>query len=167
MRLRSQPRGQGWVYLLQLSRLLASVQALGYMQRAFDMTADYVKNRVQFGRPIGSFQAVQHHVANMAILLEATRFLAYEAAWMFGERQREAEQIATVKAWTSKAAVEVTALAHQLHGGIGVTEEYDLHFFTLRAKERAVAWGTPAECLGEVATSIERRTDWTFGTFAE
>ena len=84
---------QGWSHLLQLSRLLASVQALGYMQRAFDMTADYVKNRVQFGRPIGSFQAVQHHVANMAILLEATRFLAYEAAWAFGERQAEESRL--------------------------------------------------------------------------
>jgi alkylation response protein AidB-like acyl-CoA dehydrogenase len=156
----------GWAYLLELSRLLASVQALGCMQRAFDMTADYVKNRVQFGRPIGSFQAVQHHVANMAILLEATRFLAYEAAWALGEGRAEPEQLATVKAWTSKAAVEVTALAHQLHGGIGVTEEYDLHFFSLRAKERAVAWGTPAECLAVVAESIERPTDWTFGAFA-
>ena len=108
---------------------------------------------------------MQHHVANVASLLEATRFMVYEAVWSLEQDKSSAEQVATVKAWASKTAVEVTALAHQLHGGIGVTEEYDLHFFSLRAKERSVAWGTAGECMRVVAKSIRKPTDWTTGAF--
>src|SRR5205823_9971223 len=118
------------------------VACLGYAQKAFDMALDYVKNRVQFGRPLGSFQAVQHHCANMAIQLQAARFMAYEAAWAVGEGSSTSEQVALGKAFAARSAIEVTALAHQLHGGIGITAEYDLHFFGRRAKERAMAWGT-------------------------
>jgi alkylation response protein AidB-like acyl-CoA dehydrogenase len=154
---------EGYDFLLALGRTLAAVQCLANAQRALDMAVEYVRNRVQFGRPIGTFQAVQHHAANMALLVEATRFLTYEAVWALNEGLATPEQIAVAKAWASRSAVEVTALAHQLHGGIGVTEEYDLHFFSLRAKERAIAWGTPEECVDLVARTIEQLTDWANG----
>ena len=150
----------GYAFLLQFGRTLAAVQCLGYAQAALDMTLDYVRNRVQFGRPIGSFQAVQHHCANMALATDAARFLVYEAAWAVDQGCSTGDQVATAKAWASKTAVEVTALAHQLHGGIGVTEEYDLHFFSLRAKERAIAWGTADECLAVAARTIEQPVEW-------
>lgn len=153
----------GLRHLLLAGRALAAVQALGYAARAFEMTVEYVKNRVQFGRPIGSFQAVQHHAADMATLLQATRFLVYEAIGSFDGTGPREDQVAAAKAFASRSAVEVTALAHQLHGGIGVTEEYDLHFFSLRAKERASAWGTAGECLAVVAGSIGQPIDWLAG----
>lgn len=151
---------EGYAFLLLLARTLTAVQCLGNAQAALDMTVEYVRNRVQFGRPIGAFQAVQHHCANMALMTEATRFLVYEAIWALDDGSATAEQVAMAKAWASRSAVEVTALAHQLHGGIGVTEEYDLHFFSLCAKERALAWGTAGECLRLVAATIERPVEW-------
>lgn len=147
-------------FLVNLGRALASVECLGHAARALEMTVDYVQHRVQFGRPIGSFQAVQHHIANMATLTEATRFLVFETLWAMDNKQPAAERAAVAKAFASRATVEVTALAHQLHGGIGVTEEYNLRFFSLRAKERSLAWGTPAECVDVVARSIDRRVEW-------
>ena len=67
---------------------------------------------------------------------------------------------AAATAWASKTATEVPMMAHQLHGGIGFTEEYDLHFFSRRGKQRAVAWGTADECLAVLASSIEEAERW-------
>lgn len=142
-------------YLQQLARLFAAAQCLGSAQRAFEMTVEYVTVRVQFGRPIGSFQAVQHHLANMASMVTSCRFMVFEALWKFGEGSAERRDVDLAKAWASKTATEVPMMAHQLHGGIGVTREYDLQFLSRRGKERAVAWGTVEECLRQVATGLE------------
>lgn len=142
-------------FLIHVNSAFASIQCLGNAQQALDMSVEYVKNRVQFGRPIGSFQAVQHHCANMATMVEALRFLAYELVWNIDQGDFDLSQIALVKNWAARSVTEVTTLAHQLHGGIGVTEDYDLHFFTRRGKDRAIAWGTSEESLAVVASSIE------------
>lgn len=147
-------------FLRDISALLSTVKALAYSEVAADMATEYVKQRVQFGRPLGAFQAVQHHCANMALLNRAARFLVYEAVWALENGCLLPDQLAIARAWTSRAAVEVTALAHQLHGGIGVTEEYDLHFYSRRAKFEAVAWGTPSECLDLVARTVAEPIDW-------
>jgi len=146
--------------LVQLGRALAAVQCLGCAQQALDMTVEYVSQRVQFGQPIGAFQAVQHHCANMATLVEATRFLVYEAVAAIDSGAATERQIAIAKACASRAVSEVTTMAHQLHGGIGIVEEYDLYFFSLRGKERALAWGSAEECLAIVAKHIEEPEDW-------
>jgi 3-oxocholest-4-en-26-oyl-CoA dehydrogenase beta subunit len=140
--------------LISLGRILASVQCLGHSQRALDLTIEYVGVRVQFGRPIGQFQAVQHHVANMATMVTAARFLIYEALWKLETGIATPEDIATAKAWASKTATEVPMMAHQLHGGIGVTNDYDLQFLSRRGKERAVSWGTAEECLRLLSGSL-------------
>jgi alkylation response protein AidB-like acyl-CoA dehydrogenase len=150
----------GYRYLVRLGRALAAVQCLGCAQQALDMTVEYVSRRVQFGQPIGSFQAVQHHCANMATLVESSRFLAYEAVWAVDRDIATDEQVALAKGWASRAVAEVTMMAHQLHGGIGIVEEYDLYFFSLRGKERALAWGSAEECLAIVAGAVDRREDW-------
>jgi alkylation response protein AidB-like acyl-CoA dehydrogenase len=145
---------------VQLGRALAAVQCLGCAQQALDMTVEYVSQRVQFGQPIGAFQAVQHHCANMATLVESTRFLAYEAMSAIDRGSASERQIAIAKASASRTVAEVTMMAHQLHGGIGIVEEYDLYFFSLRGKERALAWGSAEECLSIVAKHIEEAEDW-------
>lgn len=152
--------GEGYGFLCDVMRCFTAVQCLGAAQRALDMTTAYVSSRVQFGRPIGSFQAVQHQAANMATLVEATRFMVYEAAWALDQGSATDEQLALAKAWAAKASIEVAALAHQLHGGIGVTEEYDLHFFTLRIKERSLAWGSVDECMRVAAAHVADPVDW-------
>ena len=143
-----------------LSRLFASVQCLGAAQAALDQTVRYATLRVQFGRAIGSFQAVKHHAANMAMRVEASRFLVYEALAAHSRGEATPRQIALAKASASRTAPEVTLLAHQIHGGNGVIEENDLYFFTLRGKDRSLAWGSTEECLAEACEGLEAPRDW-------
>ncbi|MCC6382751.1 MAG: hypothetical protein IT304_09585, partial [Dehalococcoidia bacterium] len=96
----------------------------------------------------------------MATMVEESRFLVYEAVWAIDQGTVTANQLAVAKAQASRTATEVPMQAHQLHGGIGITEEYDLHFFSRHGKERAVAWGTYEECLGYLADTIEEDEGW-------
>jgi alkylation response protein AidB-like acyl-CoA dehydrogenase len=149
-----------WRELHLLLRIFAAVQCLGSAQQALDATVRYASLRVQFGRPIGSFQAVKHHAANMAMRVEAARFLVYEALAALSRGTATARQIALAKASASRCAPEVTLLAHQIHGGNGVIEENDLYFFSLRGKDRALAWGSFDECLAEAFAGLEDPRDW-------
>jgi alkylation response protein AidB-like acyl-CoA dehydrogenase len=142
-----------------LGRLFAAVQCLGSAQQALDATVQYATVRVQFGRAIGSFQAVKHHAANMAIRVEAARFMVYEALDAASRGRATPRQVALAKASASRCVPEVTLLAHQIHGGNGVIEENDLYFFTLRGKDRSLAWGSFEECLAEASQEISAR-DW-------
>lgn len=151
---------EGYATLVNAGRALCSVQILSCMQTALDMTVAYTAVREQFGRPIATFQAVQHHLANMAMHAEATRFLAFEALDALERGVARDDQVATVKAAASQAVPEVTMLAHQLFGGQGFIEENDLYFFTIRGKERSLAWGTWDECLAVVAADVDRAEDW-------
>jgi len=146
--------------LLATARILSAVQCLGSAQQALDMTVAYAKVREQFGRPIGSFQAVQHHAANMASRVASTRFLVYEALHALDRGNASPRQIAFAKASASRMVPEVTMLAHQIHGGNGMIEENDLYFFTLRGKERSLAWGSAEECLAEAAACVEEPQQW-------
>jgi alkylation response protein AidB-like acyl-CoA dehydrogenase len=116
--------------------------------------------REQFGRPIGSFQAVQHHAANMASRVASTRFLVYEALYALDRGRASPRQVAFAKASASRMVPEVTMLAHQIHGGNGMIEENDLYFFTLRGKDRSLAWGSAEECLAEAADCVEDPQQW-------
>jgi alkylation response protein AidB-like acyl-CoA dehydrogenase len=147
-------------FLVQLARAFTAIQCLGCAQQALDMTVEYVGMRVQFGRPIGTFQAVQHHCANMATLVEATRFLAYEAVWAVDHGVATPTQVAVAKAAAARTATEVPMQAHQLHGGIGFIEEYDLYFFSIRGKHHALAWGSGEECLALIGDTIEEAEEW-------
>ncbi len=151
---------EGAVALVRVARALAAVQCVGSMAQALDMTVEYAKFRRQFGRPIGAFQAVRHHCANMAMRVASARFLAFEALSAMQTGRATDRQVALAKASASLAAPEVTMLAHQVHGGNGVIEENDLYFFTLRGKERSLAWGSAEECLGMVAESVHERHEW-------
>jgi alkylation response protein AidB-like acyl-CoA dehydrogenase len=138
-------------WLLDVARALAAVELVGFGQKALDMTVDYIGYREAFGRPIGSFQAAQHHCANMAIWLEGPRCAAYEAAWRLSRGLDARFHAAVAKVSASNAGREVTVLAHQLHGGIGYMAEFDLHFYSRRAKGWELKWGTPDQMLRKVA----------------
>jgi alkylation response protein AidB-like acyl-CoA dehydrogenase len=146
--------------LMQIGTILCCAQLLGCAQKALDLAVDYVGGRVQFGRPLGTFQAVQHHCADMATAVEATRVLVYEATWKVERGEATATDLAFAKAAASRTGVFVTTQSHQLHGGIGVTDEYPLQLYSRRAKERSVAWGSLHESLLAIAGTVERDEAW-------
>lgn len=146
--------------LVQCARALAAVQCVGAMQEALDMTVRYARVREQFGKPIGSFQAVRHHCADMAARVASARGMAFEALSGLDDGEIDEVRVAAAKAAASRAAPEVLMLAHQIHGGNGVIEENDLYFFTLRGKERSLSWGTVEECLDVMAGRVHEPVDW-------
>ena len=136
--------GQAWPVLKQTidhCAVAKCAEMVGIAQVAFDMSVDYAKNRVQFGRPIGSFQAIKHKCADMVIDVDGSRFITYRAAWMLQEGLEAAKEVSMTKAWTSDACRRVCAQAHQIHGGIGFTKEYDLQLYFRRAKNGEVFYG--------------------------
>jgi alkylation response protein AidB-like acyl-CoA dehydrogenase len=128
---------QGWAPLekvLTKAALAKSIEMIGGMQRVLEMTVEYAKQRVQFGQKIGSFQAVQHHCANMLIAIEGSRLLAYRTAWMLQEGIPCQKEIHMTKAWTNDACQKVARLGVQVHGGLGIMDEYDMQLYFRRAK---------------------------------
>ena len=135
---------QGWPILQRaLERATAGkcIEMLGGAAAVVDMTVEYVKGRTQFGRPIGSFQAVQHHCANMATDVEGSRVVAYQAAWKVSEGVPAQREVSVAKAWVSLAYQRVCSTAHQTHGAIGFTKEHDLQLYTRRAKIQELNYG--------------------------
>jgi alkylation response protein AidB-like acyl-CoA dehydrogenase len=123
----------------------ASAEMLGGAGRVLEMAVDYAKDRVQFGRPIGSFQAVKHRCADMLVDVEGMRSTTYWAAWCIGAADPDASVAAsTAKIWCSDASKRVMASALQVHGGIGFTWEHDLHLFLKRAQLDQLTFGDAA-----------------------
>ena len=135
---------QGWSTVQKIIERAAvgkCCEMVGNMQRILEMTIDYAKERKQFDRPIGSFQVIQHYCANMATDVDGARLSTYQAAWMLSEGLPCTKEVAIAKAWIGEASQRVSALAHQIHGAIGVTIEHDLHLYTRCAKAAELAYG--------------------------
>ncbi len=123
-------------------RAVLAAEVLGVCQRALEMTLDYVKDRKQFGVPVGSFQAVSHRCAQMLLHTESVRSAAYFAAWAAdAEPDRLPEAAALAAAAAADGGREVTASAIQAHGGIGCTWEADVHWLYKRAQLDAALLG--------------------------
>ena len=119
-----------------------SAELLGGAQRLLDLSVEYAKDRVQFDKPIGSFQAVKHRLADMLVDVEGMRSAVYYAAWCIAASHADASVAAsTAKAWCSDASKRVAASALQVHGGIGFTWEHDVHLFLKRAQLDQLAFG--------------------------
>jgi alkylation response protein AidB-like acyl-CoA dehydrogenase len=118
---------------------------VGVADRLLAMAAHYAKERVQFGKPIGSFQAVKHHLADALVRVEFARPVVYRAAWSLSEGDPQARLHASMaKAMASEAATVAARTALQVHGAIGYTWEHDLHLWMKRAWALAAAWGDAA-----------------------
>ena len=129
-------------------------EMVGNGQKVLDMTVEFVKQRIQFGRPIGSFQAIQHHCANMATDVEGSRYVTSQAAWRLSEGLPAASEVAMAKAWVSDAVRRVCATGHQCHGAIGFTKEHNMQLYSRRAKAAELAFGDSREHLERVAEAI-------------
>ena len=137
--------GKGWETVEKVSRV-ATVAACAYLvglsQMDFDTTLNYAKERVQFGRPIGSFQAIQHKLADAIIDVDGSRFITYKAAWSLTEGEDDTDMmISMAKAWASDASRRVVAHGQQIHGGIGFTKEYKIQLYFRRQKWMELMWG--------------------------
>lgn len=134
--------------------LLAAAQMIGIGQRAIDMTVAYAKDRQQFGKPIGTYQAVKHLCATAQVKVEFARPVVHAAAAEFGAASLAARaRLAHAKIAAGEAADLATRSAVQVHGAMGMTWEVDLHFFLKRAHGLNYAWGTNAR---HMKTVIER-----------
>jgi alkylation response protein AidB-like acyl-CoA dehydrogenase len=140
------PGGEDAVdYCISLATVLQSAESVGAADVLFEATVDYLKKRVQFGRTIGSFQAIKHRVADMLLRLEAMRAAAHYAALALGDGLGDAaEAVATAGAYVDDSFAHICGEALQLHGGIGFTWEHDAHLFTRRAKVNQVLYGDGA-----------------------
>ena len=129
-------------------------EMLGGAQQTLDMTVAYAKQRIQFGRSIGSFQAIQHHVADMAADVEGCRYITYQAAWALAEGLPAEREVAMAKAWVSDAYHRVCMTAHQCHGAIGFTKEHDLQLYSRRAKVGELMFGDSEHHMEKVAAAV-------------
>lgn len=116
-------------------------ESLGGIQASVDMTVAYSKERVQYDRPIGAFQALQHIMADMWITLQTTKYLVYEAVWMESEGLPCAKMAAMAKAYVNEAYKWVTERAVSLHAGIGTSRDHDVGLYYRRAKAADIAFG--------------------------
>jgi alkylation response protein AidB-like acyl-CoA dehydrogenase len=134
---------------VEQARLRATVMnaadSLGVAQRAMELAVAYAKERKQFGRPIGSYQAVSHRCAQMLLEVESSRSAAYYAGWCADAEPESLPAAASMaKAYSSDAGWRVTTSSLQVHGGIGFTWEHDLHFFLKRGEANAHLYGSAA-----------------------
>jgi alkylation response protein AidB-like acyl-CoA dehydrogenase len=139
--------GEGWPVLsrvLDLAAVALAAEQVGGAQKCLEMSVDYAKVRVQFGRPIGSFQAIKHKCADMLLEVESAKSAAYYAGWAAAELNDELPTVASLaKAYCSDAYFHAAAENIQIHGGIGFTWEHDAHLYFKRAKSSQLLLGDP------------------------
>jgi alkylation response protein AidB-like acyl-CoA dehydrogenase len=152
-------RDGGWAPLsrvIQRATVARCAEMCGGAQKVLDMTTEYAKIRVAFGKPIGSYQGVKHKAADMLVDVENAKSLTYYAAWAVDENVPEAPLAASMaKAYTSDAFRKVAGAGIQLHGGIGFTWEHDLHLYFKRAKASEFTFGDSTYHREKVAQLID------------
>jgi len=127
--------------VLQKAAVAKCAEMNGGAQKVIEFVVPHTKERVQFGKPIGTFQAVQHHCANILTYIETSRFITDQAAWRISQGLPFEKEASMCKAWVSDAYRRLVALAHQVMGGIGFMEEHDLQLYFKRAKAAELAFG--------------------------
>ena len=146
--------------LVDRAATLASAEMLGAADHVLAMTVEYAKDRVQFGKPIGSFQAVKHMLADALVDVEGMRSTVYYAAWCAAAGDPERSLSASMaKAWCSDASRRVMAAGLQVHGGIGFTWEHDMHLYVKRAQLDQVSYGDAAAHRDRIAALLRARLE--------
>jgi alkylation response protein AidB-like acyl-CoA dehydrogenase len=142
---------------LQIALVVASAESAGAMQAGFDLTLAWALDRYSFGRPLASYQALKHRFADMKTWLEASHAITGAAATAVGERAAGAGELASAaKAYTGQYGPELMQECVQLHGGIGLTKEHDLHLYLRRVTTNAMLYGTPADHRRRIADYVQR-----------
>jgi len=135
---------QGWPILKRV-QLMAAVakcaEMMGGARKAFELVLPWTKERVQFERPIGSFQAIQHHCANIVTYQDTLNYMTYKASWLIASGKPFEKEASMCKAYVSDSYRKLVALCHQVLGGIGFMEEHDLGLYFKRAKAAELFFG--------------------------
>jgi len=135
---------QGWgevKKIIERAAIAKCSDMVGSLQQALDMTVQYAKDRKQFDQPIGKFQIIQHYCTYIATDVEGLRYVTNQAVWLKSEGLPCAREVSIAKAWAGEASDRVMALAHQVHGAIGVTIDHDLQYYTKRIKAAVPTFG--------------------------
>ena len=148
--------GRALASLVRQGTALKCMEMVGGAEAALDLTVAYAKQRVQFGRPIGAFQAVQHHCANMYRDLQMCRALAYQACWLVGEKLEASQAISAAKLKLSQAYPAITRTAHQITGAVGYYTDYPLDLYTRRAIAAAGVFGDADHHAKNLAQELRR-----------
>ena len=138
--------GTGWVTwsaVMHEAIILAAAQAVGGAQYALDITVQYAKDRQQFDKPLGAFQALAHYLADAATNVDGAQVLVHEAAWARSEGRPVAKLAPMAKLYACQTFRDVTATAQQIFGGIGFTVEFDIQLYFRRAKQLQLSWWEP------------------------
>jgi alkylation response protein AidB-like acyl-CoA dehydrogenase len=136
--------GKGEDIIAQMNEwgaLAESAYLVGMLEQVLKMSLEHAKEREQFGKKIGSFQAIQHQCANMAMDIDQAKSLTHEAAWKLSENLPSTKEISMAKAWASDAARRVCLMGVKIHGGTGVSEEHDMQLYFRKAKASELAHG--------------------------
>ena len=142
---------------LQLAIVLLDAESVGAMQTAFDTTVEWAFDRYSFGRPLASYQELKHRFADMKTWLEASHAISDAAAEAVAARIPDAAELVSVaKAYIGDYGAELMQDCVQIHGGIGVTFEHDLHLFLRRLTLDRALYGTPAEHRERITTILEQ-----------
>ncbi|HEX6452081.1 MAG TPA: acyl-CoA dehydrogenase family protein, partial [Trebonia sp.] len=145
--------GEAAAAAYDMGALLTAAQLSGLGDRLLEITVEYAKTRQQFGRPIGEFQAVKHHLADAYVALEHARPLLYGAALSYGTPDFTRD-VSAAKAAASDAAYFASRIALQVHGAIGYTDEYDPSLLIRKARALRGAWGSPSVHKARVLSSL-------------
>ncbi len=137
------PEGSGWATwdaVMHEGIILAGAQAVGGAQYAMDITVQYAKDRQQFDKPLGAFQALAHYLADATTAVDGAEMLVHEAAWARSESRSVAKLAPMAKLFACNTFRDVTATAQQIFGGIGFTVEFDIQLYFRRAKQLQISW---------------------------
>jgi alkylation response protein AidB-like acyl-CoA dehydrogenase len=140
--------------VMQTAAIAKCAEMIGGAQFVLDMCVSYAKEREQFGKLIGTFQAVQHHCANMAFYIEGGKYITYKAAWLLNKGLPSKKLVASAKAWVSDAYKRVVGVGHQIMAGTGYMEEHDMPLYSRRAKAAELAFGDAGYHRKRVAKDI-------------
>jgi len=138
--------GTGWATwneVMHEAIILAAAQAVGGAEYALEITVQYAKDRQQFDKPLGAFQALAHYLADAATSVDGARVLVHEAAWARADGRRVAKLAPMAKLFACQTFRDVTAMAQQIFGGIGFTVEFDIQLYFRRAKQLQMSWWEP------------------------
>lgn len=129
-----------WDAVMHGAIILAAAQAMGGAERALEMTVQYSLDREQFGKPLGAFQALSHYMADASTTVDGGKTLVYEAAWAAANGKPISRLAPMAKLFACQTYRDVTAMAEQIHGGMGFTIEYDIQLYFRRAKQLQLSW---------------------------
>lgn len=149
--------GSGWTTwdkVMQRAVILAAAQAMGGADYALEITAQYAKDREQFGKALAEFQAISHYLADAKTELDGAKMLVYEAAWADSVGQDLARLAPMAKLYANKVYRDITAMAQQVFGGVGFTLDYDIQLYFRRAKQLQLSWWDRPTCEDRIATAI-------------